>query len=319
MKKKILVCGSTGFIGRNTAEAFARLRGYEVYGTYYKTKPFKNPNVKMIKADLTDASDVSRAVKGMDCIIQLAAVTSGAKDIFASPQLHVTDNAVMSALIFRSAFDNKVSHVIFPSCTTMYQSSSVPLKETDFDANKQIFSGYFGSAWTKIYNEKMCEFYSRIGDTKFTVIRHSNIYGPFDKFDIEHSHVFGATIAKVMDAKNGATITVWGEGKEKRDLLYISDLTDLFKTCLDKQTTKFELVNAGLGSSISVGRLVQKIITLSGKKLKIKHDISKPSIKTTVSLDISKAKDIFGWAPLITLDEGIIKTLRWYNKNVGRS
>ena len=53
---------------------------------------------------------------------------------------------------------------------------------------------YFGAGWTKVYIEKMCEFYSRIGDTKYTVMRHSNVFGPHDKFDLEKSHVFGATI-----------------------------------------------------------------------------------------------------------------------------
>ena len=209
--KKILICGSTGFIGRNTAEAFAEDSSFEVHGTYFKSKPLKNSRIKMIRADLTDKNDVNTAIKGMDIIIQAAATTSGAKDIVTKPYYHVTDNAVMNALIFRSAFEQKISQLVFPSCTTMYQSSDNPIKENDFDANKELFSGYFGSAWTKIYNEKMCEFFSKQGETKFTVARHSNIYGPYDKYDLERSHFFGATITKIMTAKEGGKITVWGE------------------------------------------------------------------------------------------------------------
>ena len=315
MKKKILICGSTGFIGRNLAELFAGDPAYEVFGTYFRSKPLEHPHIKMVRADLTDKADVEAAVKGMDIIIQSAAVTSGAKDIMSKPHLHVTDNAVMNALIFRAAFENKTGHVVFPSCTTMYQSSDKPIKESDFDANREIFSGYFGGAWTKVYNEKMCEFYAKRGETKFTVIRHSNVYGPYDKFDLERSHVFGATVTKVLTAEQGGTITVWGEGKEERDLLYVADLAALFKTVVEKQSSKYELINAGLGTAVAVAALVRKISELSGKGLKLEFDRTKPSINTKVLLDISKAAALFGWRPSTTLEEGIRKTIEWYEKN----
>src|SRR3989338_6039011 len=188
----------------------------------------------MIKADLTDKDDVNNAVKGMDLLIQAAATTSGAKDIVTKPYYHVTDNAIMNSLIFRAAFEYNLSHVLFFSCTVMYRSSDRPVKETDFDANKDIFPKYFGVGWTKVYIEKMCEFYSKIGKTKFTAARHSNIYGPYDKFDLEKSHVFAATMAKVMAANDGDKITVWGTGEEKRDLLHVSDLLHFVELVLDR-------------------------------------------------------------------------------------
>ncbi|MEW6006659.1 MAG: NAD-dependent epimerase/dehydratase family protein [bacterium] len=311
-KKKLLICGATGFIGRNIAEAFAENDDFEIYGTYLNSKPLNNPKIKMIKADLTNKDDVNKAIEGMDIIIQAGATTSGAKDIINRPYYHVTDNAVMNSLIFRSAYENKVSHVIFFSCSVMYQPSDVPVKETDFDANKEIYQSYFGVGWTKVYNEKMCEFYSRIGTTKYTVIRHSNIYGPYDKFDLERSHVFGATVAKVMTAKDEEKISVWGEGKEERDLLYISDLAELVKLAIEKQKEKFQLFNVGYGSSISVNNLVKKIIEFSGKKIDIEYDLSKPTIKTKLCLDVTKAKEILGWKPKISLDDGIKKTIQWY-------
>ena len=317
MRKKILVCGSTGFIGRNTAEAFAEDDSFEVYGTYFKSNPLGNSRIKMIKADLTNKDDVLKAIKGKDIVIQAAATTSGAKDIVTKPYYHVTDNTVMNALIFRAAFDHKVSHLIFFSCTTMYKSSDTPVKETDFDANKEIYPSYFGGAWMKIYNEKMCEFYSKIGPTKFTAIRHSNIYGPYDKYDLEKSHVFGATITKVMTAEEGSKVIVWGEGSEERDLLYISDLGDFVKLAVEKQRDKFQLFNAGYGSSISVKELVDRIIKHSGKSLNIEYDLSKPSIKTKLCLDSTRAKEILGWFPNVSLDDGIEKTISWYKKNSG--
>ena len=167
MTKKVLICGVTGFIGRNIAEYYADNDEFEVFGTYFNSKPFNNPKIKMIKVDLTNKKEVNELLKeGYDILIQAAATTSGAKEIINKPYYHVTDNAVMNSLIFRSAFEYNIGHVIFFSCTVMHQPSDKPLKENDFDANKEILPNYFGVGWTKVYTEKMCEFYSRIGNTK---------------------------------------------------------------------------------------------------------------------------------------------------------
>lgn len=315
MKKKILVLGATGFIGRNLVEYFANQSDIEVYGTYYKSVPVKYSNIQMIRADLTSKLDVDRVTKGMDVIIQAAAVTSGSKDVINNPVIHITDNAVMNSLIFKSAYDHSVPRVVFFSCTVMYHSSDMPLKETDFDANREIYPNYFGGAWNKVYIEKMCEFYARLGRNKYTVLRHSNIYGPYDKYDLEKSHVFGATITKVMTAKDGK-ISVWGAGEEERDLLYISDLIRFVEMVLSKQQSPFELYNVGYGSSISIKDLVQKIIDISGRQLAIEYDLSKPSIKTKLCLDSARAKEKLGWEPRVSLEEGIKKTLEWYKANL---
>ena len=159
----------------------------------------------------------------------------------------------------------------------------------------------------------MCEFYSSLGNTKYTAIRHSNIYGPYDKFDLERSHVFGATITKVMTASK--KITVWGKGKEKRDLLYIDDLISFVMLVIKKQKNNFELLNCGLGKDISINELVKKIIFLSKKKLDINYDLSKPNIPTYLTVNCDKAKKLLGWKPKTSLDNGIKKTLKWWTKN----
>jgi nucleoside-diphosphate-sugar epimerase len=314
--QKLLVCGATGFIGRNIAEAFAQSDDFEVFGTYLNSEPLDNPKIKMIQSDLTDKDDVNRTINDMDIIIQAAATTSGVRDIINRPYYHVTDNALMNSLIFRVAFENKVSHVVFFSCTVMYQSSATPIKETDFDANMEIYPSYFGVGWTKVYIEKMCEFYSRVGKTKYTVIRHSNIYGPYDKYDLEKSHVFGATMTKIMTAKDGDNIVVWGNGEEERDLLYVSSLVDFVELAIRKQKTVYELYNVGYGSSVSVSDLVKKIIYHSDKDLRILYDTNKPSLETKICLDTNRARRLLGWSPKTSFDEGVQNTMEWYRANI---
>jgi len=313
MRKKVLICGASGFIGRNLFETLSQDDNLEVFGTY-KTRRFSDsPN--LIQTDLTKKEEVEKVTRGMDVVIQAAAVTTGAKDVNERPYIHITNNVIMNALLFQAAHDNNVSQVIFLSCTTVYPPTNWPVKETDLDLNAERYEKYFGGGWMKIYAEKLCQFYSKLGNTKFTVIRHSNIYGPYDKYDLEKSHVFGATMTKVITNQDGKII-VWGDGQEKRDLIHVSDLVDFIEMAVDKRNTPYELYNVGSGKAISVSDLVKKTIDASGKNLKIKYDISKPTIKTSLCVDTSKAKNEIGWEPKVSLEEGIKKTMEWYKKNI---
>ena len=313
--KTILVCGATGFIGRNVVEHFLKNKEYKIRAVYNKKPPFTKEGVDWVHADLNNIEDVNNIMKGINIVIQMAATTSGARDIVNRPYIHVTDNAVMNSLLLRSAYDNNVEHFIFPSCTVMYQPSENSIKEKNFNQNVDLLPKYFGVGNTKVYIEKMCQFYSRLGKTKHTVMRQSNIYGPHDKYDLEKSHVFGATITKVMTSTDG-TVKVWGSGEEKRDLLHVSDLVHFIELSIKNQKESFGLYNVGLGEAISINNLVSKIIEKSEKKLTITRDLNQPTIKTNVCLDYTLAKSEIGWKPEISLDEGIDNTINWYRENI---
>ncbi len=314
-KTKVLVCGASGFIGRNIVERLVQRDDLKIYGTYLKTKP-KIKGLTILKVDLTKESQVNQVIKGKNIVIQAAAVTTGSKDVVTRPYIHVTDNAVMNSLILRASFENKIKHLVFFSCTTMYPNQKKPVKEEDF--NHQIIDKYFGVGWTKVYIEKMCEFYSKIGNTKYTVIRHSNIYGPYDKYDLERSHFFGASITKVLTNRDGK-ISAWGDGSEKRDLLYVSDLVDFVEIVLKKQKEQFELINLGLGQAFSVKDVITKIVDISGKKISLEFDSSKPTIKFDLAVDTYRAQKIYNWKPKVSLETGIKKTIQWYKKNIYES
>ena len=314
---RVVVCGATGFIGRNMAEHFAsQPQKYQVTGISHRRSPFQHPGVAWRHADLTDQAQADAAIADADIVIQAAATTSGAGDAFARPQIHIADNAVMNSHLLRAAFERKVKQFIFFSCSVMYPSSPKPVAEDDFDANRAIEPKYFGPAWTKLYIERMMEFYSRIGSTRFTIVRHSNIFGPYDKFDLERSHVFGATVTKVMTARDGR-IVVWGEGTEARDVLHVSDLVSFVQAAIDRQSVPCRIYNVGSGKAVAVRELVAAIVAASGRPLRIEHDLAKPTIKTSVSLDCSRAGAELEWRPRMSLDEGIRHTLDWYRGTYG--
>ena len=319
---KILVCGGDGFLGRNIVEYFHNQVGYEIYGTQHLGNPTKQTILEgdhFYGVDLANAKHVKHMFEAIhpDIVIQAAANSSGVKDILANPAMHVTDTLIMNALVTRACYDYNVKHFVFLSCGVMYQPGEIPRKEEDFNEHDEIYPAYFGGAWMKVYTEKACEFFSRLGRTKHTVIRHSNTYGPYDKFDPDHSHFFGANIRKVMEANTGDTITVWGNGEETaRDLIHVNDVVRLINLVLQKQETLFELVNAGMGKAYTVKEIVEQMVAISEQRLKITYDTSKPVIPTKLALDSTKAKKLFGWEFEIPLDWGILDTLDWYRKHI---
>lgn len=313
-RRKVLIGGATGFIGRNLTQRLASHPDLEVHGIHHIRPPFTCPSVTWHKADLTNAQDVARIVPGMDIVVQAAATTSGARDIVERPHIHVTDNAVMNSLLLRAAHENHVQHFLFFSCVVMLPSSSTPLSEDAWDPARPLHPSYFGSGWTKLYIERMCEFYSRLGHTRHTVIRHSNIYGPFDKFDLDRSHVFGATVTKTMTAADGR-IVVWGSGDEARDLLYIDDLVDFVELAIQRQAEPYRLYHCGYGQATSIKDLVQWIVRASGRQLAIEHDLNRPTIPTSLCLDCNRAKQELNWQPKVSLDEGIRRTLNWWREH----
>lgn len=310
MRKRVLICGASGFIGRNLFETLSQRGDLEVSGLCFQKNPFPG-NPKIGTADLRVPAQVEEAISETDVLIQAAAVTAGSKAVSKAPHEFITDNVMMNTLLWQAAHRKKIPHVIFMSCTVMYPDLDRPVVEGDTVFGDDLPSAYFGGAWIKIFAEKLARFYSSQGETRFTAIRHSNIYGPHDKFDLDRAHVFGASVTKVLNAPEGGKVELHGSGKAVRDLLYISDLVRFVEMAMEKQQTPFEIFNVGLGEGISVKELVQKMVTLSGKNLEVVCDLRQRSIDNKLILNCAKAKTEIGWEPRISLEEGILKTLDW--------
>jgi len=318
-KKRVLILGASGFVGFNIFQALSQRSDLDVWGTwqsnrYNRLDPW-NSNKKLIWAnDLTTKESVNIALEpGFDVVIQAAAYSTGAKDAKERPYIQITPNAVINSWVFQSAFDHNVSQVIFLSCSVMYPSQDEPSKETDVDRN-DLSGPYFGASNMKLYCESMCKFFAELGRTKFTAIRPSNIYGPHDRFDPERSHVFGATIRKVVESTDGKVV-VWGKGQELRDFLYVDDFTRLVELVIDRQDYNFDVFNAASGEAVTIKELVEKAVRISGKNLEIVYDPNGPTIGTKIRTSIDKAKEKFGWEPRVSLDEGIARTIEWYRQN----
>lgn len=313
-RTRVVVCGATGFIGRNVTEALARRPDLEVTALGFSRPAYVVPGVTWRHGDLRDPAAVTSLLQGADVVIQAAATTSGSKDIVSRPHIHITDNAVMNSYILRACHDLNIGRFIFFSCSVMYASSQRPQREEDFSPAADMQPNYFAIGWTKVYIERMCEFFARAGRTRHTVIRHSNIYGPHDKFDLDRSHVLGATVTKVMTASDGR-IVVWGTGEEARDFLHVDDLVSFVGKCVDREGAAYALYNCGSGEAVAIKDLVRRVIAASGRQIEIEFDRTRPTIPYTLALDCAKAARDLGWRPTISLDQCLKQTVAWWKAN----
>ena len=312
MKKKILICGATGFIGRNLLEHFVDKDEYDIRAVWNNTinDDWVKDEVEWVRADLTKKEDVKKVMNGVDIVLNYAAFTTNIKDGIEKPYLFVTDNVIMNSLVLRYAYEFGVEHVIFPSCTVMYDDFGKPIKETDFKGFIDDDKMYFGGGSTKVYCENMCKFYSQLGKTKYTVLRQTNIVGKYDKTDLDKAHFFSSIIQKVNSADD--YIEVWGDGTEEKDLLSVNDLVNLIDIILKKQEDNFELLNVEYGKNMSISDIVKTIVKVSGKNLEIKYDTNKPSRDVKTKFDISKVKNKYGWKPEVKLED-ILNEIKKYN------
>ncbi len=310
--KKVLVTGGAGFVGTNLILKLFE-KGANVRATIHKRPPqIKNSKVEFIHADLTKLLDCKKVVSAIDYVFMCAANTSGAAVIEKTPLVHVTPNVIMNALILEQAHLAGVKKFLFISSNTVYPLTDFPVKETD--VNYQFYEKYFPVGWMKLFTEKLCEMYTTKIKNSMTcvVVRPGNIYGPYDDFEWETSHVIPALIKKVVERHN--PLEVWGDGNDIKDFIYVEDLVEGLLLAMEK-INAFDPINIAGGKPISIKHALQAMLKVDNfRNPKIVFNNSKPSMIPVRLINISKAKKNLGFVPKILLNEGIGKTIRWYKQ-----
>lgn len=310
--RKVLVTGGAGFVGTNLILKLLKT-GAKVRATIHK-KPsqIKSSKVEFVKADLTKPSDCRKISKGMDYVFMCAANTSGAAVIEKTPLIHVTPNVIMNSLMLEAAHQTGVKKFLFISSNTVYPLTNYPVKENN--VNHTLYEKYFPVGWMKLFTEKMCEMYStRIKNPMNTIIvRPGNVYGPYDDFNWESSHVIPALIRKVVERHN--PLEVWGDGKDIKDFIYVEDLVEGLILAMEK-LNQFDQINIGGGERITIRKVLKEIFRADNfKNPAVVFNISKPTMIPIRLINISKAKKVLGFTPKTSLEEGIKKTVEWYKQ-----
>ncbi|HHT9145699.1 MAG TPA: NAD-dependent epimerase/dehydratase family protein, partial [Candidatus Wunengus sp. YC61] len=313
--KNVLVAGGTGFIGVNLINCLLSL-GASVRATLHKRdEVVVDKRIEYIKADLLVMDDCKRVVKDMDYVFMCAANTAGAAVMASTPLVHVTPNIIMNSQMLEAAYFAKVKKFVWLSSNAAYPpTGDRPVKEDEmFDGDP--YDTYFGVGWMKRYTEILCKLYSeKLKDRMVTVVlRPSNIYGPYDKFDFATSHMMAATIRKVVERQK--PIKVWGTGDDVRDLIYIDDFIDAMILAAEKIET-FDPVNIGYGKGYSIKEILQICLEVDGyANAIVEYDPTKPSMIPVRLISTEKTEKMLGFKACTDLKEGIRKTMEWYRKN----
>jgi GDP-L-fucose synthase len=143
----------------------------------------------------------------------------------------------------------------------------------------------------------------------------TNLYGPQDNFDLESSHVFPALIRRFVDAKNEnkPSVTLWGSGSPRREFLHVDDLASAVEISLESYDSELHM-NIGTGEDLTIKELATLISELTGFDGEILWDTSKPDGTPRKVLDVTRVQKL-GWAPKISLRDGIQSTIDWYKEN----
>lgn len=312
--KKVLVTGGSGFVGTNLILKLLE-NGVNVRATIHKKPPqIKNKNIEFVKADLTKSNDCKNVVEGIDFVYMCAANTSGAAVIEKTPLAHVTPNVIMNTFMLEASYNANVKKFLFISSNTVYPHTNYPVKEDD--VNHKFYEKYFPVGWMKLFTEKMCEMYAtKIKNPMTTiVIRPGNIYGPYDDFEWETSHVLPALMRKVVERHN--PLEVWGDGKDIKDFIFVEDFVDSLLLAIEKVNT-FSQINISGGEPISISQALNiMLLTENFRDAKIVYNNSKPSMIPIRLININKAKKVLGFTPKTKFDKGIKKTIEWYKKEI---
>lgn len=308
MRSNILIVGGSGFVGTNILKKINYAK-YKVYATRNKSKKYlKSNKIKYFKGNLKNLKFCEKITNSIDIVVMCAAVSSGAMIIQNNPMFHVNDNITMNQNILKASAKNKVKKFVFLSSNTVYPVGKKPMKEKDM--NYDLFYKYFNVGWMKIFSEKLCEMYK--SKMIINIIRPANLYGPYDKFDPTRSKVIPALIRKFERQK---IIEVWGSGKDVKDFLYIDDFVENLLTVVEK-VNKFSILNICSSNSISLIKILDILKKIhKPKQKKIIFNKTKPSMIPYRRISNKKIKNLIKFKLINTLEEGIIKTVKWYKKN----
>lgn len=301
--KKILVTGGAGFLGSYVVKKLLE-RGVSKEAI---TVP------RSAEYDLRRMDMCKKIVQGQDISIHLAASVGGIGFNREHPGECFYDNAIMGIQMIEAARLAGVKKFVQVGTICAYPKfTPVPFKEEDlWNGYPEETNAAYGLAKKMLLVQLQA--YRQEYNFNGIYLLPINLYGPGDNFNPNSSHVIPALIKKIYDAKTSGQsfIEVWGTGKASREFFYVKDAAEGILLATEKYDNP-EPINLGAGFEITIKDLVEKICKLMDFKGEIRWDMSKPDGQPRRSLDVSKAKNEFGFTAKISFDEGLQSTIQWY-------
>ncbi|MEY8020364.1 GDP-L-fucose synthase family protein [Muriicola sp. SD30] len=304
-KSKIYVAGHNGMVGSAVWRALEGNGYTNLIGRSSKELDLRNQQ---------DVQDFFKSEKPA-VVIDAAARVGGilANDQYPYPFL--MENLQIQNNLIDTSLQEEVEKFVFLGSSCIYpRLAEQPLKE-EYLLTGSLEPTNQWYAIAKITGVKACEAIRKQHKKSFVSLMPTNLYGPYDNFDLKTSHVLPAMLRKFHEAKlNGNTpVKLWGSGKPLREFLHVDDLARAVVFSVENELSE-TLYNVGTGTDLAIRDLAELIQKITGHQGTIEWDSEKPDGTPRKLMDVSKMKEE-GWSASITLEKGIESTYEWFLKN----
>lgn len=319
--KPVLVTGGASFIGSHLVDKLAKLGSKVTVIDNLRSGKLENlkqslDKINFVKADLEyiELNRLTNLFKGHSIVFHLAATHGGRGYIHTHPA-DVCSNFAIDHHVYEASYLADIERVVFASSACVYPpklqsqvGSNYLLKEEDSDPFKldDYLSADIEYGWAKLMGEiQLIAFIKQYG-LKGCSVRFVTVYGPREN----ETHAIIALIYKAFEKMD--PYIIWGRGEQERDFTYVEDIVEGMILAAEKVTDGTP-INLGTGRRYKIIDVAEKIFEIMNwRPKKIIFDVSKPVGVLSRALDIRKAKELLGWEPRFSLEEGLKKTIEWY-------
>jgi len=301
-----LVTGGAGFIGSHLTEELVR-RGHRVrVADNLSTGKRRNldhiPGVEFMEGDLADMAFATRVAQGMDFVLHQAAIPSvprSVKDPITSNRANI--DATLNILV--AARDAGVKRLVFAGSSSEYGDTPTLPKREDMPTSP--LSPY---ALQKVMGTEYCQMFTRLYGFETVVIRYFNVFGPRQDPSSPYSGVISVFSTALIE---GRQPTIYGDGGQTRDFTYVANVVDGVLRACTAPNAAGEAINVACGTRISLNDLLRVMNGIVGTTLQPIYQDGRAGDVRDSQADISKAKALLGYTPIVGLEEGLRHTLEW--------
>ncbi len=307
--RRVCVTGGAGFLGSFVQETLRERGAADIF----------IPHIE--DYDLTQQTDIQRMLADAkpDIIIHLAALAGGIGANRARPAEFFYKNLMMGVPLMHTAWERGVEKFVVIGTICAYPKyTPIPFKEENlWDGYPEETNAPYGLAKKMLLVQSQA-YREQYGFNSIYLLP-VNLYGPRDNFNLETSHVVPALVRKMIAAQQSGAkqVTLWGDGSPTREFFYAGDAALGIALAAERYNSS-EPVNLGAGMEISIKNLAELIARLTGFEGQIVWDTSKPNGQPRRALDVSRAKEFFGFEAQMPFEEGLRRTIEWFKENQDR-